>query len=222
MIVCVTCARQAAELVMHGEGIENFCDHTIAVNRWYFKCLWLPEVNEIGSTLLKRAMNLWHYGNIAREEKFDELGLKKNKFGWITTEHNKPILISPFQSLIHEQFFMIASRELRSEMSTFEAGDVTSRGNTRMRGSGNSHDDRVMAMALALKCVDQSPRYLAEMTRKRHNLIPSAIELNINHAPEVEERKLNSVPEAIAEHLGDNVAYDLSMNPIRGIFGGVF
>lgn len=221
-IICVTCARQAATLCMHGEGIENFCDHTIALNRWYFRALWMPEVNEIGSTLLKRAMNLWHYGNIAREEKFDEMGLKKNKYGWMTSEHNKPILISPLQSLIREQYFMIADRELRSELSTFEAIDITSRGNQRMKGRGSAHDDRVMSIALALKAVDQSPKYLAEMTRKRHNLIPSAFDLGINAAPQSEERLHNSLPEAIAEHLGDNMAYDLSMNPIRGVFGGLF
>jgi hypothetical protein len=220
-IVCVTCGQQAAELIVHGKGVEYLCDHSVAMMRWYNNALWLPEINNIGSTLLKRALSDWMYPNVCREEKFDEIGVKKNKFGWSTTEHNKPILISTFQMLIRERHFRIASRDLRGEMSTFEEYGITHRGNARSKGSGSSHDDTVMAMALALKAVAQSPKFLSEMSLNRHEVIPSAAALGLNNTPRiVENRREQQTQECIARLLGEDPLYDLSMDPLMGNSGG--
>lgn len=221
-VICVTCGQQAAELTMHQEGTENFADASIALCRWYFNALWMPEVNNVGTILLKRGMKDWGYGNVCREEKWDEIALKKNKYGWYTNEQNKPVLISGFVAMIKDRYFRIASRELRSEMSTFSFDGMTSSGNPRFKGGGAAHDDRVMAMALAMMAVRQSPKHFAELTKKRHIGLPTAHDLGINDTFQVETRKIAAVPDAIKEYFDNQIDYGLSVNPIRGLFGGIF
>ena len=221
-VVCVTCGQQAAELAMHQVGTETFTDHSIALCRWYWNALWLPEVNHVGTIVMKRGISDWGYGNVAREERWDEIALKKNKFGIYTNDQNKPVMISNFILLIKERYLRIASRELRSEMSTFSLEGLTQNGSPRYRGAGSSKDDRVMAMALAIMAVRQSPKYFAEMTKKRHAELPDAVELGINSSPQVEERRTKAVPDAVKEYLGEEKSYELAVNPIRGFLGGLF
>ena len=220
-VICVTCAQQAAELVMHGEGPERFTDASVALCRWYFNALWMPEVNHVGTIVLKRGMKDWNYGNVCREEKWDEVALKKNKYGWMTSELNKPVLISGFEMVIHEHYLRIASRELRSEMSTFGRIGMNEGGGGRYKGVGNAHDDRVMAMALAVMAVRQSPKHFSEMTKRKHVVLPSAYDLGINDTVQIESRRNAAIPEAIKQHFSHEPTYDLSVNPIRGVFGGV-
>jgi hypothetical protein len=214
-VTCVTCGQQAAELVTHQDGVEVFCDHTIALCRFYNNALWMPEVNHIGTILLKRGMVDWRYGNVAREEKWDEPALKKNKFGHYTSEHSKPILVSGMKALIADRYYRIASRALRSEMSTFTSGESTGLGNIRYSSKGRNKDDRVMAMGLALRAVRQSPKLYSEMTIKPHTALPSAVALGLNHSEVVYERMHNRVPEAIRFYFEDEASMYAS-NPIRG------
>ncbi len=215
-VCCVTCGQQAAELVMHGEGVENFADHSIALCRFYNFALWMPEVNHVGTILLKRGMVDWRYGNVAREEKWDEPALKKNKFGHYTSEQSKPILVSGMKAVISDHYYRVASRPLRSEMSTFRGDGNTSGGNPRFSAAGAANDDRVMAMGLALRAVRQSPKLFAELTTKRHDELPSAVDLGLNDSPQVLDRKAKAVPEAIRMYF-DEIDVNVPVNPIRGV-----
>jgi hypothetical protein len=198
-VTCVTCRQQAAELVMNETGIEDFTDATVALGYWYNTALWLPEINYMGSTLLKRAMNEWMYPNMARYEKWDEPGLQQKKYGWEMNEHNKGILMNNMAYLIKERFYRIASRPLLSELLTMEIEGMTKHRNLMVSASGGKHDDRVVALALALKAVAQSPKLHAHMTRERYRL-PTATDLNINANPEIERAKAKQHP-LIAELL---------------------
>ncbi len=221
-VCCVTCAQQAAELITHGEGVEVFTDHTIALCRFFSNALWMPEVNHVGSIMLKRGMVDWGYGRVARDEKWDEPALKKNKYGHYTTEQTKPILVSGMKSLIQERFYRIASKRLRSEMSTFQSIGTTLNGNPRFAGGRQcDHDDTVMAMALALRAVRQSPKLHAEITTKRHVELPSAVDLGLNDSPQVMARKMENVPEAVRMYFEGLDEY-LPSNPIRGPFLGMW
>ena len=170
--------------------------------------------------LLKRGMVDWVYGNVAREERWDEPSLKKNKFGHYTNEQNKPVLVSSFVNVIQERHFRIASRELRSEMSTFEFSGLTSAQNPRYKGSGASKDDRVLAMCLAIRAVRQSPKLFEEFTKNRHQEIPSAVELGLNTSPQAEQRTRDAMPEAMRAYFDEAGGFDVPANPIRGYFSG--
>lgn len=216
-VCCVTCAQQAAELITHGEGVEAFTDHTIALCRFYEMALWMPEVNHVGSIMLKRGMVDWGYGRVARDEKWDEPVLKKNKYGHYTTEQTKPILVSGMKSLIQERFYRISSKMLRSEMSTFQNMGTTLAGNPRYYGAHSKHDDCVMAMGLALRAVRQSPKLHSEITAKRHVSLPTAVDLGLNDSPQVMARKMEAIPEAVRMYF-EGIDEYLPSNPIRGPF----
>jgi hypothetical protein len=160
---------------------EDFADHAVHVCKLYNDALFMPEVNYLGSTVLKRTMQNWTYGNVAREEKWDEVALKPHKYGFMTSEHNKPILVSNMVAMLKSRHYRIASRELNAELSTFQFEGYTSQGNPMHSAGGRKHDDRVIAMALALLAVRQSPGLYTTMTQHQHAL-PTAAQLGISHA----------------------------------------
>lgn len=210
-IVDVTCARQVAELA-GPIGPEDFTDHTVALCRYYNNALLMPEVNFTGTVVLKRAMQDWQYLNIAREEKWDEVALKKNKFGWYTNQDNKPVLVSNLVWMVQEHHVAIASRDLLAELSTFQLEGYTSNANPIYNAKGRKHDDRVIAFALALYAVKQSPKLLAELTNAAPHL-PSAVDIGINVSPQYERD--TKLPAELENLLGERIPV-LPCNPIRG------
>lgn len=215
-IVDVTTARQVAEFA-GPIGPEEFTDHTVALCRYYNNALMMPEINFTGTVVLKRTMQDWNYTNVAREEKWDEVSLKKNKYGFYTNDNNKPVLISNLVWMIQEHHVSIASRELLAELSTFQLEGYTSTANPIFNAKGKKHDDRVVAFALALYAVRQSPKLLATLTAAAPTL-PSAVDLGINRAiqPVVNDK----LPAEIENLLGER-ADALPANPIRGYMGYV-
>jgi hypothetical protein len=79
--------------------------------------------------------------------------------------------------------------------------------------ASTKHDDRVIALALALWAIKQSPKTMA-MMEKRHPL-PDAVELGINSAPQ-REKWSDNVPKALQNILGEADATPVYQNYIRG------
>lgn len=213
-VLDVTTGRQVAELASPLDP-ERFADQFANLGMLYNNALLMPEINGNGAVVLKRVMQDWNYPNVAREEKWDEVGLKKHKYGFSTQENTKPILVSNMVWMLQEGFVSISSRDLLSELTTFKQDGYTFRDNPMYKASGRNHDDRVMAWALACVAVKQSPKLLSLVSQNAHN-IPTAVELGLNRAPQMPDNK--KLPKALQNIFDGQESWVMPSNPIRGMF----
>lgn len=176
-VLDVTEGRQVAEL-RYKRAPEEFTDDCVALGYWYNVALLYPEINSIGVVCMKRAKNVWLYPRVGLQEKWDEVGVKHNKYGMFTTDEQKMIMISFFKHVVEKQYLAIASDQLLSEMSTYV--ETASGG---YEGDNGASDDCVMAMALALVVIRQSPRMLASMTGRTQAVDMNAATSMIYDAP---------------------------------------
>lgn len=163
-VLDVTEGRQVAEL-HYKRAPEEFTDDCIALGWWYNCALFYPEINSIGVVCMKRARQVWFYPRVGLQEKWDEVGVRHNKYGMYSTEETKTIMVSFYKHVVASGYLAIASDGLLKEMSIFVE---TAAGDYQADGAG--HDDRVMAMALALAAVRQQPKMLAGFTSKTQPL----------------------------------------------------
>lgn len=205
-VLDVTEGKQVAELVSMDQ-IELFTDDCVALAYWYNTALLYPEINSIGVVAMKRLKQVWQYPKVGREEKWDEIGVKPNKYGHFTTSENKKIMISFILHLFNQRYLSIASEGLLSELSTFVAN-----GEDEFAADGNAHDDRVMALGLAAMAIRQSPKLLAEMPMQSKTALPTAHEQMISDAPI--QTKHHQVPDIVRKQL--ETRFTFPSNPIRG------
>ena len=226
-VLDTTEGRQVAEL-HYKRAPEEFTDDCVALGWWYNCALLYPEINSIGVVCMKRARQVWFYPRVGLQEKWDEVGVKANKYGMYTTDEQKTIMISFFKHIVSSGYLAIASDGLLREMSIFietAAGDY--------RADGSGHDDRVMAMALALAVVRQSPKLLGGFTAKTQPLAnPNLATSMIYDAPTIgtsqpfgaspEEVKASvRVPDEVKAVLESSVLA-VPANPISGGLDGLW
>lgn len=181
-IACVTCGHQAGELYNAWLEPNGFADQCVHLGWWYNNAMFNPEVNNLGSAVLKRAMSDWNYGAMCQDEAWDEAKLRPNKYGFSTTEHSKPVMINYARGMITNRHYRIASRRLLREMANFYYLGLTSYGEQKTGGgrTGKAHDDSVLAWALAMWAVRQtSPGIRADFETRRY-AIPTAVQLGMN------------------------------------------
>jgi hypothetical protein len=181
-VTCVTCGAQAAEAWSRYMEPVGFTDAVVHLAWWYNTALLNPEVNHLGSAMLKRLIFDWNYPMLARDEAWDEARFKERKFGFSTTEHTKPVMISYMVNLIQQRHYRIASGRLRREMSRFYYLGLTSRMEEKYAGgrTGKGADDTVLACGLALWAVRQCPPGARADFEMRQAYIPTAVDLGLN------------------------------------------
>jgi hypothetical protein len=218
-VLDVTEGKQVAEL-RYKRAPEEFTDDCVALGYWYNVALLYPEVNSIGVVCMKRAKNVWQYPRVGLQEKWDEVAVKQNKYGMYTTDEQKMIMISFFKHVVEKKYLAICSEQLLSEMSTYietAGGDY--------KGDNGAHDDCVMAMALALVVIRQSPRMLSGFTSKTHPPVdPNAATQMIFDAPPplpifkpgANPTSAARVPPEVRELLDGQVVLGVPANPIAG------
>jgi hypothetical protein len=189
--------KQVAEFADNTIRPEDFADFLVHCGGWYNNATAMPEINHLGSVVMKRMSNDWGYTNFAHEEKWDEVGVKKDKPGWWTNERNRPVVFSSLVWLIQERFLEIASPELLREMSNFKV-----EGMVYSTAKKHQHDDRVVAAGLACVAIRQSPRFLmlVDDARRKRASVPSAIDLGLNKYAQAAPRVKND-DEGIARAL---------------------
>jgi hypothetical protein len=201
-VSCVNCGAQAAEMYSKYLDPTGFTDACVHLAWWYNTAIWNPEVNHLGSTMLKRAIFDWSYPNLARDEAWDEARFKEKKFGFSTTEHTKPVMISYMVNLIQRRHYRIASPRLRREMSRFYYLGLTSRNEDKYAGgrTGKGADDTVLACGLALWAVRQAPVGARSDFEMRQTHIPNAVDLGLNRTTPTD---LYHGKELVADQFGD-------------------
>jgi hypothetical protein len=223
-ILDATTGRQVGEYC--GQvGAEQLADDSCAIG-WFYNTAWLyPEINSIGVVTMKRLKQVWMYPHLGREEKWDEVGLKINKFGHYTTHDQKVVMVSFMVNVVRNHYLAIASQALLGEMSTY-VQTKTPEGMDKFEADANNKDDRVSALGLALLCIRQSPKLLMKFTDDRRR-IPTAVESMINDAivpnaaatvkafmeiPTGEARE--GLPQAVKEALWGGGILGVPWNPI--------
>lgn len=169
--------RQVAEYADNAVRAEDFADFCVHAGAWYNNCTIMPEINHLGSIVMKRMTNEWGYLHLAHEEKWDEAGVKKDKPGFWTKEQNRALIFTGLVWLIQERFLEIASPDLVREMANFkQEGMIFS------TAKKNQHDDRVVAAGLACVAIRQTPRFLmlVDDARRKRASVPNAIDLGLN------------------------------------------
>lgn len=176
-VMDVTEARQVAEFC-DTMGPERFAIEIAAAGYWYNQALLVPEINSIGYVVLKRLITNITYPNLYRWPKWDEVNSYTRKRGWETNNRTKQLMVSAMITNFDDELVKIASKELYSELSTFEQKQESDF--FVFNAQKGRHDDRVMAFGLALAGIEQTPTLMVEFARKSR--IPSARELGLSAA----------------------------------------
>lgn len=176
MFDCYT-GRQVCEYASNRVRPEDFADFLVHACAWYNDATIMPELNHLGSVVMKRMASDWGYTNFAYEEKWDEVGVKKDKPGFWTKEQNRALIFTGLIWLVQERFLEIASPDLLREMANFKQ-----EGMIYSTAKKHQHDDRVVAAGLACVAIRQTPRFLmlVDDARRKRAAVPSAVDLGLN------------------------------------------
>lgn len=201
-VLDVDTGRQVAEFARNLKP-EPYADELNAAGRWYNNALLVPEINKLGYVVLNRLLKHHAYPNMYRWPKFDEANGFTSKRGWETNSRTKLLMMSALCGHIEERTIEIASYALLTEASTFEKeGD-------QYGAQAGKHDDRLIAMALALMGVEQTPKLAA--VYKSKSKFPSTGALGISAAPAHEEKPM---PAAIQEIIDKQVTFKVPWDPM--------
>ncbi len=171
IVLDATSGRQVAEYACTSSPKE-FSDAIAAAGWYYNNALLVPEINAIGYVVLKRLIADLAYPNLYKWPKFDEVNKYTNKRGWETNARTKLLLVQTMRDYIGDEIIHIASKELLSELSTFEQKGES------FEAQPGRHDDRVMALGLACMGIAQTPK-LAHALLSAQSTLPTASEMGL-------------------------------------------
>lgn len=115
------------------------------LGRWYNGAFLVVESNNHGLVSLKFLSEVYEYPNLYFERTMDERSIRATrKLGFKTSVKSKPVLVDFLKQLIREKEIDVHSPVVIDELMTF-----VNMPNGRQAAASGSHDDCVMALALA-------------------------------------------------------------------------
>lgn len=135
----------------------------VCLGRWYrtgegedaVPALLLPERNGIGQPFVDKLVNEIGYERIYRDRDNTSVRSKRApRYGWATTNANRRWLLEEMAMLVHSKSIDIPDQRLIDEMHTFVY--TTAEGEHAAAQEG-SHDDLVMAFAIAIRGYQSAP-----------------------------------------------------------------
>ncbi|WP_353096325.1 hypothetical protein [Tissierella praeacuta] len=156
--------RQVAELHGHWEP-DVFAKKTKRLGLYYNDAVVGIERNNHGHAVLNTLINYDIYEDLYHHVNYNSTtGQEESAPGFPTNKQTKPILVSDLQEGIREEYLDIRSIELVDELITF-----VNLGNGKMGAQEDCHDDRVMALGIALQVrkntVVDEPFYVSSSER---------------------------------------------------------
>lgn len=149
--------------VLHGAiPPDIFGDNIFAIGSFYNWALIIPELNNQGLVTVLRLRDLC-YPRITTYERTIVLDAGSGKtetteeLGWRTTEKNKPIIINDLQIALREMLLI-----LHDKMTVKEIKHYSVLKDGRFGGAGGHHDDRVIALMLAVHQAKKLPEFSGE------------------------------------------------------------
>lgn len=188
--------KQVAEYASSRIAADELAMLVVKVARDYNKALVIPEINSpaLISHLRRK------YENIYRRETFDKITQQKTKsLGWRTTAMSKRKLVEDLEEAVRTEDIAVTSQASLKELQTFVRTDDT--GKQGYGAEGSNHDDRVIALGLAVQGIRESPNMkmppsVAEQKLKEF-IRAKSLERNFpngsNDLPSVQRRKKYSM-----------------------------
>lgn len=154
---------------------REFATMLNAVGLWYNRALVAVEVNNHGHTCMDHLIRTFMYPNLHQwKGRADRIKpIKSRYYGWETNAVSRPLLIDTGRRCIDQNLVIIHESKLIDELHDFSRQD-----NGKYEAT-TGHDDRVMALLIALRSRDENyfpkaPRI--EMSDK-HIELPSSIRI---------------------------------------------
>jgi hypothetical protein len=152
---------------LHGwMGLYDYADGVFKLAVWYNSALAVVELTGgLGRGVIERLKGGKSgeglcYWNIFRDVQKGEYAQYSQdmRFGLDTSAQSKPSMIGALQQLIKDGNFSTPCRDTIGELVAY-AQETTDMGNTRFRGAGGTHDDRVMSLVLGAYVAISFPVY---------------------------------------------------------------
>ncbi|NMM65542.1 terminase [Clostridium sp. P21] len=124
-----------------------------SIGLYYNKALVCIEKASGGHSVIERLRHEFKYMNMVKYKSYDEFNRPKYEVGFDTNTKTKSLIINDFIELFEKRLMVINSERLLQEMQVFVAE------NGKMGAISGSHDDSVMAMALAIVAMKQKYHY---------------------------------------------------------------
>jgi hypothetical protein len=134
-VLDLTTGMQCAEFAAHLGGLE-LAKFVTALARDYNNAVLVVERNNHGTGVLALCESVCGYSPIFRQN---------NQPGWLTTSISRPAILGQLNAALVDCPGLFMSRKLLAELRSFVRHPDGSAG-----AAGGTHDDRVMAMAIAL------------------------------------------------------------------------
>ena len=153
---------------------DLFGDKLYALGAYYHWALLAPEVNVSGLVTTLRLRDLM-YPRIVHRTKLniDNVGnvTESEELGWHTNVKTKPVLVAGLSEALRELLVVLHDRDTLKEIKAYSILDVKDGGNVVYGGAGGHHDDRVMALAIAIYFAKQVPEstYQESFTEEVHS-----------------------------------------------------
>jgi len=144
---------------------DLFAWQLASLGKWYNNAKLLVERNNHGLVTLKFLSDVHLYPDIYSEKILDERSSRSaRKLGFHTTVKSKPLIIDYLKELIREDEIKIRSPKILDELQTF-----VNLPNGKMAAQSGSHDDCVMALAIACfgcKMFPATPEWSKDINRR--------------------------------------------------------
>jgi hypothetical protein len=158
----------ALELVAQFHGHLNpheYADEIMKIAVWYNSALVGVELTGGLGYAVVLKLKEYAYWNIYRDNNGPEMarpGLD-SRLGIDTNQQSKPFMIGALQNFLKQRLLVIPCENTLAEMRAYEQERSPTGKTTQYRGTGGSHDDRVMSLAIAAAVAVSSP-HLIDLT----------------------------------------------------------
>ncbi len=156
-VICILNAatgEQVAEFASNRVEPSELGGYIIELGKYYNNAYAVVEYNNTGIATIDSIKRI--YPNLYRREQYDKVSKSISEaIGWRTTGTTKPLLISNLEEAIRTQSIFVRSKECLKELSTFVRTDEQNKQGYGAEGS--NHDDRVIALGLAVQGIKNLP-----------------------------------------------------------------
>lgn len=158
-VICVVDEdmQQVAEFSDNKIAPHIFADVVHELAKYYNNAYVTVESASSGHTILSKLFYDYKYTNLHRHKSYDKRGRSKRKLGFDMNSVSRPLAISDLREYFETNKIWINSKELLNELKVFT---LDSKG--KIQAQRNFHDDRVIALALAIQGMKAGIRYIVK------------------------------------------------------------
>ncbi len=153
--------------VWHGRiDPVNFADEMMLVGDYYNHAMICPEVEGGGQATMGRILSVG-YNNVWLHKTADRLKGSFNVFGWSTNYQRKQWCIGFLKRLVIDNSILLHDRVTYNQLRNYVQRPDGTWGN----GDGESHDDAVMSLAIAVTASDREGPFLPDTLRRSQTIL---------------------------------------------------